>query len=409
VRGHFTEGAQWLDAVLDASTGETRLRARALHAACGLAVRRGKTAVLVPNTTEAAEIFRNAGDTKSLPGALQQLAVMQWATCDLDAAEETLLETVEVARELGMREVEATALHAESLIANTRSDYAGSQRSLLKCRALLEDVDPGAHAAYWVTTPGMHVVHDAAGDQPRMFFEDTVQHFRRVDNRIAIAYVLCDFANAARAAEDFEPASQALDQATELFRASDDLHGLAFALNASGNLARTRGEYETARSFLEQGHAARHEIGDARALRMSVSNFGLLAAREGDLQDARAQLNRFIALAHRSDDGAAIAGGLVNLGNVELDAGEPDRALPLLQESSARLAAQRLDRAAAWSRIAQIEATFALGRIDQTEACATAAAADLERIGDRQGLARLAQLDPRMSDESSANAPLSER
>jgi hypothetical protein len=91
---------------------------------------------------------------------------------------------------------------------------------------------------------------------------------------------------------------------------------------------------------------------------------------------------------------------MLNLGNLELDAGEPARAIELLEQSSMRGAVQRLDRAAAWSRLPQLEATIALGRFDQSIECAAAARTVLERLHDAQGIKRLMALETRLQHET---------
>ena len=127
-----------------------------------------------------------------------------------DRAERLYAQSRALAEELDDRKVLAAVRHSEGVLAHCRGDFAGAREALLDSLARLRELPagrrrpvlPGPHASACSSPP------EGPGGAPRMYFEETVQFFRRVDARHAVGYVLAALGDVARAQGLIEPARE---------------------------------------------------------------------------------------------------------------------------------------------------------------------------------------------------------
>ena len=240
-----------------------------------------------------------------------------------DGAERRYADSRALAEELGDQEVAAAVLHSEGVLAQCRGDFPGAREALLDSLGRLRALPAGDGGRFFrVHTVGLFVAAEPPGRAPRMFFEETVQFFRRVDAWRAIGYVLAGLGDVARAQGLREPARERLLESLAHFREARDPMGTAFALNRLGPLAGALGEHDLGREWLEEGLALRRELGDRRGVGMTLGNLGILAARAGDLERGRSLIGEALALFEETDDAPGQMGMRLNLGHLAADAGE---------------------------------------------------------------------------------------
>ncbi len=402
-RSHFQEGSRWLEAALAAAPEPTELRAEALRAACGLEVRLGRPERLSELGSERVEIFRALGDRSAVAHALDEVGVYEYMAGRYDRAERLYAESGALGEELDDRKVAAAVLHSQGVLAQCRSDFASAREALLDSLALLRELPPGDGDRFFrVHTVGLFVAGEGPGGAPRLYFEETVQFFRRVDAWRAIGYVLAGLGDVARAQRLSEPARERLTESLAHFREARDAMGTAFALNRLGNFAGGLGEHELGREWLEEALALRRELGDRRGVGMTLGNLGVLAARAGDLERGRSLVGEALALFEETDDVPGRMGMLLNLGNIAADSGDPERAPELLEAGRAMAEALRLFRCAGWAALTLAELAIAGGDTERAAGLLDAALEHLRPIGDRWGVARCLELD-----QAVAKGPLS--
>jgi tetratricopeptide (TPR) repeat protein len=363
-------------------------RAAALHASCGFAIRRARVASVLDRVAEAVEICRRGDDDRELGAALEQLAVCQTLGAGLEGAESTLAELdALVARASGMPDVAAGAEHARSLLAYGRSRYEEGAASLRHAIDLIAAVSPELGPVYWVTTPGMVLVDDLRCGRPRLYYEETLQHFRRVASPSAVAYLRCELAQSLRSAGDLAGAQTALERGLEEFRELGDDTGIGFALAALGNLARSSRDFEIGRELLEEALALRRRLGDHRAVRMTIAALAILAAHAGDIELARSRFAEMRADAAKSDDVAASGGTLISIASVELDFGRPELAAEAFRGAIRAMSSMLIARGIAWAHEGLGEALLAVGDPLGARAAWDAARPWFSKVGDERGLA----------------------
>lgn len=401
--GHFQEGRRWLEAALTAAPEPTAVRAEALRAACGLEIRLGATGDLGALGVERVAIFRALGDRRSVAHALDEAGVYEYMVSRNHEAQRRFAESRLLAEELSDDRVAAAVMHSIAVLAHCRGHFATAREALLDSLARLRRLAPADHEPFFrVHTVGLFVAAEGPGGAPRMYFEETVQLFRRVTAGPAVGYVLSALGDVARAQGLRGPARERYVESLAHFRDRRDGMGIALALNRLGNLAAATGEHELARELLEEGLARRRELGDRRATGMTLGNLGLLAGRAGDLEQARSTIGEALALFEASDDAPGQMGMRLNLGTLAADAGDHDGARALLEASRAWAEGQRLVRCAGWATLRLAELAIAEGETRRAAALLDEALERLRALRDRWGVARALELD-----QAAAKRPLS--
>jgi predicted ATPase/DNA-binding SARP family transcriptional activator len=401
---HFLEGSRWLDAALAAAPEPTAVRAEALRAVCGLDVRLGRMIGEIGRLgEERVAIFRELGDRRAVAHALDEAGVYEYMGGHFERAERLYAESEKLGDELADGKVAAAVLHSRAVLAHSRGDFTAAREALLDSLSRLRQIPDEDSAPFFrVHTVGLYVAGEGRGGAPRMYFEETLQFFRRVNARHAIGYVLAFLGDVARAQGFTGPARERLDESLAYFREARDPMGIAFVLNRLGTLAGVLGEHELGREWLEEALELRRELGDRRGVGMTIGNLGVLAARAGELERGRSLIGEAMALFEETDDAPGQMGMRLDLGNIAADAGEPETARELLEATAEMADQQRLYRVSGWARLTLAELAVADGDAERAAGHLDLALERLRPMGDRWGVERALELD-----QAAAKRPLS--
>jgi predicted ATPase/DNA-binding SARP family transcriptional activator len=391
--GHYREGSRLLTAALAASPEPTELRAEGLRAMCGLNVRLGLSGELSRLGSERLAIFQELGDKHAVAHALDEVGVYEYMVGRYDQAAQLYRGSLALAGELRDTKAAAAALHSIGVLAQCRASFEDARERLLESLRLLRELPPSDRELFFrVHTVGLFVGPEGPGAAPRMYYEETLQFFRRVDARSAIGYVLAGLGDAARAHGLTDPARDRLNESLAHFREARDPMGTSFVLNRLGNLAGVMGEYELAREWLDEGLELRRELGDRRAVGITMGNLGLLMARAGDPERAQAVISDALASFEKRDDLPGQMGMRLALGNIALDAGDASRGRELLESHRQQADALLLPRASGWASLRLAELEIAEGDLDSAGRLVDEAVDRLRPLRDAWGLARALEL-----------------
>jgi predicted ATPase len=157
----------------------------------------------------------------------------------------------------------------------------------------------------------------------------------------------------ASAAGDLEEAESLARQSLELARELGDLEGIGYALNVLGNVAFSRGDAAKAVRLFEETAQYWTRLGAKRFLSRALHNIGLASFFSGDFVQGRAMLAESLVLARELRDPRTLVNlVLVDLATLEVAAGRPSEALPLLREGLEHADAIVDKRTIAWGLIA---------------------------------------------------------
>jgi predicted ATPase/DNA-binding SARP family transcriptional activator len=364
-RGFFAEGRRWLEATLAAAPDPSALRARALTALAVFDARRGTSHRLADLGAEAVGIHRSLGARDGLAQALHFDAVLAYMRGSWDEAWLRSLESSDVATDAKSPQLEVAARHVQALVLMGRGQLPNARAAFDDVRAALRQIPESAPAFLPPVLIGFAV--DGTGtDSPRVYFEETVLLGRLVRVDQAHGYVLCNLADLARLAGDYDEALQLADDAVAAFTAIGDRDGEALALSRRGCLHRVRGEFREGRDALIESLRLRGVLGDRRGIGLARANLGVLTAAEGDVARGAALIEQALAASIEIQDEAARVGLTLTLASVYAEAGMYPAAeahLTAALDDSRRIPGN--SRATAWAYAALADVLRRQGRADE--------------------------------------------
>jgi predicted ATPase/DNA-binding SARP family transcriptional activator len=387
-RGHFVEGAGWLDRILAIPAPPTRERARGLFALAVLEARRGISGRLTALGDDGVAVTEQAGDPVEVAYARLQRGTLLLGVGPTAAAEQA------AAAALGGgcadAPVDAAACWLTALAALFREDVAAARQRFTACAAQLATVDRAAPPFLPAVTVCLPLMPVAGTTVP--VFEESWLLGRRVGAEQGRAYALSALGYAHRLAGDLDAALGTVRQAAGEFARLGDDAGLAHALNHLGCCERDAGSYDAAGDHLGEARRLRERLGDRRGENLTLANLGLLAAARGDTDQARGLAGAALDRGETVDDGPATAGALLNLAVTELLAGRRQAARLLVDQAVEAFEPQGYPRLEAWTRLLAAELARDDGDRDTLARHGGAAAALFDRLDCRIGQARAAAL-----------------
>jgi predicted ATPase len=341
-RGHFVEGAGWLERILEAPPAPSPELPRAYFALAVLEARRGLSDRIAALAD--AGVAASAGSTMDVAYARLMRGTLQLGVDGLDDAERT------GAAVLGDSPPDATVTAAASwlaaLVALVREDAGLARQRFTRYLDQLGLISPTASPFIPVVTPCLQLV--PVGESLVPVFEESWLLGRRVGAVQGHAYALSALGYVHRLDEDLPGALKTTQHAVEAFAQIDDTAGLAYALNHLGCIERDARLFDAADEHLREGLRLREQLGDRRGENLSLANLGLLCAAAGDLAQGRRYARVALDRGEAVDDGPGVGGALLNLAVVELFAGDRHRARTLTGQAVESFGPQGYLRIVAW-------------------------------------------------------------
>jgi predicted ATPase len=247
VRGHQSEGRDWLVRLLKDSDGAPgSVRARAFLRAGGLERDHG-------NYEQASQLFQNGL-------ALYQDLGDKWGVAA------TLNGLGDMAHQQGNYQ-EATARYQEALV-------------------LFKEIGNEQAVSYVLNNLG-NVARDQ-GDYERAseIHEEALALFRNLGDKRALATSLFNLGEVAQYKGDYARAAELQNESLALKREVGDKRGIMFSLANLGDIARGQGDYKRAARFYEESLALCREIGDKRGVAFCLEGLAEVACTQNAFERA---------------------------------------------------------------------------------------------------------------------------
>jgi predicted ATPase/DNA-binding SARP family transcriptional activator len=319
VRGHYSEGRQFLDRMLEQGEVQigTAARAKALSGAAGLARIENDYSAAQTLDQQSLEIYRKLGDRQGIAQSLNSLSHAAVERGEYPAAKRLLEESLSLCRELG--------------------DRRGAARSLANLGNILREGtdNAGAQAAY----------------------EESLGLFREVGDRRNIAWLLMFLGGLARSQRDYASARTRLEESLDLCRELEERRGAATALTSLANLVAEEGDTAAARTLLEESTGIRREMGDKRALAWTLASLGSVTQEQREYASARGILTESLNLFREIGDRRGVATALMYLGGLAVEEADTTLALSQLKESF-RILFELQDKAIIAEGLAELATTL---------------------------------------------------
>ncbi|MGQ0569585.1 MAG: ATP-binding protein [Armatimonadota bacterium] len=298
VRGFWTEGRQWLEAMLAAASDSVHapcgkaLRAKALTAAAALAQYQGDYERAVALAEESLASQQERGDKQGIAASLNILGNVMYEKGNYRAARKFHEESLACGREVGDRHAVAASLVNLAAVADHEGDY-----------------------------------ELAAG-----FCEESLALFREVDDKRGSAFALNMLGILASDQGDYVAARTRYEESLAIRREMGDKRGIAGSLSNLGLVAREQGDVAAARARYEESLAIRRELGDKHGIAASLRSLGLAAWRQGDDTRATELLQESLVIRRTLGTRVGTAESLEALARIARD---PERAARLVGAAAA--------------------------------------------------------------------------
>ncbi|MEV4266363.1 BTAD domain-containing putative transcriptional regulator [Kribbella sp. NPDC049584] len=389
-RGHFSEGAGWLERVLDVAVEPSRERARAIFALSILLARSGLADRLPRLGDEAVAVAYQSGDQVDLVSTRILRGTLLLGSGDLDEIEQTGLDSLAAADSLGVEPLAAAAQSLVAMAALFREDAELAQERFEECLRRLGQIDPNTPRFFPAVTMCLPLVPIDGWWVP--VFEETFLIGRRVGAVQGAGYALSGLADAHRLTRTLDAAQDAVRRSVDTFTGIDDASGLGHALNHLGCIERDQGLFGLAEKHLREALRIREQLGDRRGESLTLANLGLLAAAAGDPGTGRRLTRAALDRGEAVDDAPAAGGALLNLAVVELYAGERRTARILTEQAVEAFHPQGYLRLEAWTRLLAAELAVEDGDTEVVARHGPAALEIFTRLGCGIGTPRAALL-----------------
>jgi predicted ATPase/DNA-binding SARP family transcriptional activator/Tfp pilus assembly protein PilF len=294
VRGHYAEGSSYLKSLLDKTSGNTLVRAKALLQAGALDFEQGEYPQAWVCYEESLAVAKTLQEKSLWASALVGLGRLTFHNQgDPKGARSLYDSSLELARESGDKTTLANVLYVLGVFDAEQANY----------------------------------------QQAMVWLSEAEHLFSELGNSGSRARVLNSLANVWIDLGEVEKAGPLHLQSLELMRAVGDGLGVGTVLFNLGNDAGRRGDEERAVAYFEEGLNIFRERGDKRMVSYILVNLGNSFYHLGDLEKAKTHLEESLSIQRTIGETGRMADVLRALGNVFLEQSELDKAYQSYQES----------------------------------------------------------------------------
>jgi predicted ATPase/DNA-binding CsgD family transcriptional regulator/transcriptional regulator with XRE-family HTH domain len=248
VRGYWSEGRMWVEAMLSRSRGVAAPEqvARLAQKAGFLAWLQGEYESAVAFVRESLRRYRAQGNKPGMAAALHTLGMLTRDQGDAEQARALSTESLALYREI--------------------SDPIGTGRALL--------------ALGWAT--------QAQGDYERAadLFEESLRLHREQGDRLCIARSLNGLGETARCQEDDDRAAAFYEESLRICRELDNTFGIALELHNLGYIAQHQGDPGRAAAYFVESLTVSRELGNKEGIARCLAGIAGVARLSGQLEPA---------------------------------------------------------------------------------------------------------------------------
>lgn len=325
MRGHFTEGRDWLVEVLASADGcPAPLRAKAIWGKGLLAAMVGDYASAAPAAQESLEIWQDLGDRQGGARSLLLLGTCALVTGGAAGSVPVLQRAIALARQVGDSWCLAHALALCGSAFNQQGDVAAARPVLEECIVVAREAQDDQCLAFGLNGLGYVALGEGDYGAAESCLEEAVAVARATGGSYETAAALTDLAQAALGQGQYERAGRHLAEAMALSEETASADSIVYVVEVSGRLAEAQGDLsEAERLYTQSLTLAERSHGTSPA---AIQGLADVALARGDGAGARPRLSESLELAKASGHKGRTATALEALGRLSLLEGDEARA-----------------------------------------------------------------------------------
>ena len=288
LKGYWSEGRRWIDAVLELSDGETstKAQARMLYSAGNLAYYQDDYQTARTMLIKSIELCRELGLEQELAHALSMLGMLMHVQGDSLAARRLLEESETLCRTRGYTWELAHLLRKLSHIAWSKGDLtqaeAFAQEGLSLARKL------GDTSLIATTLSALSGIANRQGNltQATTLTQETLALARKLGDKSLIATATQNLGYLAAQQGQLSQASAYAQEALSLFRELGDRTFITAALHSLGHIAVSQGNIAQAAQSYQEGLFLSEQIKNETRMGWHLIGLAGVAEKEGQYQKA---------------------------------------------------------------------------------------------------------------------------
>lgn len=358
-RIELSEARRWLGETLEHAPDPSPVRVRALlgHAAVEFRAGSGDVRLGLDDADEALVLARELGEPDLEWRAIHFCGGIEIAREDGRAASDHFDSARAVAHDNGLAAPEAVSVYSLGVAAWVAGDLAAAEERLAESARLFAGLGDPDETVPALISVAQIAVQDPGAPGLRLVFEDTLLMFAEVSAAVAAGYVLLNWGNVARAADDPARARELLADALERFERAGSEPGRADVWARLANLALAEGDVTEATELFERVRALRRRLGDRRGAALALVGLGHAAVAAGDYTRAEALLRDAADTFRRAGDRWGLASTLWRTAELEQARNRLDRAEELLEQALGVVeeTPNRRWQAVTWAHLAEVE------------------------------------------------------
>lgn len=264
IRGYWSEGRRWLDAVLrNSAGGPPAAKVHALNGAGLLAFEQGDYARATMLAEESLSLGRALGDKRGTANALNILGLCACVKGDYTSAAALGAESLTLCREILDPVGIVDATHVLGLVAYDRGDHPQAAALLEESLQLSRELNARWRTAINLTDLGLVLRELGQHARAAGLMEESLDHFRVLGHKNGLSSALSNLATVAWRQRQFDRAMALFAESLVLRRELGELRGIAVCLVglAAGACATRR--FERAARLFGAADGLRESVGAA--------------------------------------------------------------------------------------------------------------------------------------------------
>ncbi|MFL5658078.1 MAG: LuxR C-terminal-related transcriptional regulator, partial [Ktedonobacteraceae bacterium] len=293
LRGHLSEGRQWLEGILSDSRMETvsmRVRAKALRGAGVMAYSQGDYGRARVLCQESLELCQKLGSRRGMATSINGLAFIALAGGDYATASAMFEESLVLFRESGDKGSLADTLYFSALAASfrvDRTDTAAARSKVEESLAISRELGDQRGMAYSLNLLGFLSLLQGQGEAAGPLLAESLAIHKALGNRHGIAYVSLSFGWFSLSQGDYMAARAYYEKSLAVMIELDDrwfiaacLEGLAIAAAAQSSVGEAVASALWAAHLWGTAEALREAIGvPLRSFERAINEWGIATIR----------------------------------------------------------------------------------------------------------------------------------
>ena len=330
IRGYWSEGRHWLEAVLGLpqAQGRTTRRAKALLGV-GVLAHRSRHPATRSWFEESVAIARELADKHGLAEAIDGFARSMFRQSGEIAVRRLREESLVLAREVGDPWLLANALRNFGFSMSYSGDFKSARLFMEESVTLFREIKDQQGLAATLSELVEVMVFAGQAIQAAALARENLGLARELDNGPDLIRTLYWTAVTQVSQGDSERAVAQLEESLALSREQGDKGQIGAAELLLGSLALYRGEMVLAETCTQEALALYRELGDRDRTAVTLSSLGDIRRREGDLLQARAVCTEGVMLAMEAGSHSSRGWNLIVLAKVTADEGQSEQAARL--------------------------------------------------------------------------------